>query len=373
MNIQQTPNIRPRQILPIGKTIGILGSGQLGKMLALAATTLGFKIHIYSAVPPPTPATEIAHYVTYAKYDDTIALTQFATSVDVVTYETENLPYTTLEFLASHIPVFPHINALKMAQDRLMEKQFMNKHGLPTVEFYNITNFETLTTSLDKLHGEAILKTRRLGYDGKGQWYINTDNAQQIFDILDNKPAILESIIPFEKEISVIATQGQTGEIEIFDIVENHHQQHILYTSTAPANITSHINDTAIEIVQKILKSLHYIGVLTVEMFVLEEKILINEIAPRVHNSGHWTQDACYTGQFEQHIRSITGWSLGCPKRHHNAIMTNLIGTEIEKWRRYMDDKHTKIYIYGKNKNREGRKMGHVTKLYPLNTKTLPQ
>ncbi len=354
------------QTLSSGSTIGILGSGQLGRMLALAASALDLKTHIYSP-DAASPASQVTDKATQGAYDDTKALKDFATQVDIVTCEFENVPHDTAAFLAQFVPVRPDARALDIAQDRLAEKNFIRAQNIAVTDFADITSLASLTETLEKFGGDGILKTRRFGYDGKGQWRITSAaQAQTAFDALQNRAAILESPVAFDREISIIAARGADGDIRAFDCAENIHQNHILKHSYAPAQISAATHQAAHDIAVTLLNALNYIGVLGVELFVCGQKLLVNEIAPRVHNSGHWTQDACRTCQFEQHIRAIAGWPLGDTTRNYDAVMTNLLGDEINQLDGLAQEKNARLHHYGKTTARAGRKMGHVNHLYPL-------
>lgn len=352
--------------LKSGATIGILGSGQLGRMLALAAIPLGLKVHIYS--PDETsPAGEVSFATTQGAYDDKQALEQFAKLVDVVTYEFENVPQDTAAFLAQFVPVRPGARALEVAQDRLIEKNFMRDNGVEVAGFADITSLESLMSAWESFGRDGILKTRRFGYDGKGQWRLTSKQiAEAAYAELNGQPAILEALVPFDHEVSVIAARAINGTVQAFDCVENVHENHILKHSYAPANISADLNQAAQQTAKNLLATLDYVGVLGVELFVCGEKLLVNEIAPRVHNSGHWTQDACFTSQFEQHIRAVAGWPLGTSARHHDAVMTNLLGADIDQISEIAKEDNAYLHDYGKMSVREGRKMGHVNRLYPI-------
>ena len=360
--------------LPFGSRIGILGSGQLGRLLSMAAANLGFDVHIYAPDANNSPAGKISPFITEAAYNDEDALRKFASEIDVLTYESENIPLETLEILERNLCIIrPSIKAIKIAQDRLLEKTFIRECNIPVADFVNIDTFKTLEQSLSTFDGSGILKTRKFGYDGKGQWLITPEsNLYNIFSDLDNRPAILERLVPFDKEVSIIAARCQQGNISIYDLSENQHRQHILHTSLVPAHdISDIIQEKAKEMAKKLLESLDYIGILSIELFVCGDNLLINEIAPRIHNSGHWTHDACYTGQFEQHIRAITGQELGDNRRHHDAVMTNLLGDSDKTMRKALESSYNnnscqKLYIYGKQGSRPNRKMAHITALYPL-------
>jgi len=354
-----------------GSTIGILGSGQLGRMLALAAAELGFRVHIY-APEKTSPASEVAHASTCGEYDDAAALAAFADTVDVVTYEFENVPGETARILSDHTIVRPGPHALAVSQDRLEEKNFLVKCGIAVAPFAQVDTLDDLTKALEKLGTPAILKTRRLGYDGKGQVKIDhPDEAAAALKAIANAPAILEGFVPFEKEASVIVARTQGGDVAAYDVGENDHRNHILHTTTIPAGIPLSLADEAKQIAIKLAHGLEYIGVMGVEFFVLPKstrgrRLSVNEFAPRVHNSGHWTSDACAISQFEQHIRAVCDWPLGDPGRHSNAVMTNLIGEDAHQWNEHAATPNRVLHLYGKRDARPGRKMGHVTDLSPL-------
>lgn len=359
-------------IIAPGGRIGILGGGQLGRMLATAAAELGLSCHIYCP-DEEAPAADVAAAATRAAYDDAEALARFADSVDVVTYEFENVPAETARILGEHAPVRPGALALATAQDRSVEKSFLASHGIPTAPFADVDDEASLAAAIARIGTPAILKTRRFGYDGKGQAKIaNPAEARAAFESIGRQPAILEGFVPFEREISVIVARGLDGKTAAYDPVENVHKHHILDRTFAPATLAPALADEARAIASKIVEELDYVGVMGVEMFLLPEgaspRILVNEVAPRVHNSGHWTQDACTVSQFEQHIRAICGWPLGDPSRHSDAVMTNLIGADANDWLKLAGEPGLAIHLYGKSEARAGRKMGHVTRLYPLGT-----
>jgi 5-(carboxyamino)imidazole ribonucleotide synthase len=347
-----------------GATIGVLGGGQLGRMLAMAAAQLGLRCHVY-APPGDNPAFDVAAAHTAAAYEDEAALERFAAAVDVVTFEFENVPVAVLDRLASHVRVAPGREALHVTQDRLTEKQFVAGLGIAVAPFAAVSgpNDEALA----RIGTPAVLKTRRMGYDGKGQALIATlDDAAGALEEMAGQPAILERHIAFEREVSVIAARAQDGAIGVYDITENRHVDQILRSSRVPANLAPALDAEAREIARRIATGLDYVGVLAVELFVEGTTLIVNEIAPRVHNSGHWTLDACATSQFEQHIRAIAGWPLGDPSRHSDAVMVNLLGQEVGAWRSLAAEPRTCIHIYGKTDVVQGRKMGHVTRLEPL-------
>ena len=357
----------PDTPLPPGSTIGILGGGQLGRMLAMSAARLGLKTHIYCD-EADAPAFDVAAARSVGSYADGDAIARFAGRVDVVTCEFENVPAAALEAAAKAVPVFPPAKAFAAAQDRRAEKDFVTGLGIPVAPYAPVDSLDDLLAALPRVGLPALLKTRRLGYDGKGQVPIRTEaDASAALASLGPVPALVEGIVPFEREVSVIVVRGQRGEMRFYDPVENTHQGGILATSRAPARIAPSLAVEARTIAGAIAEALSYVGVLCVEMFARGERpeLLVNEFAPRVHNSGHWTIDACITSQFENHIRAIAGWPLGETSRHSDAVMTNLIGTDVEKWRELAAEPDTAVHLYGKAEARPGRKMGHVTRLYP--------
>ena len=346
-------------------TIGILGGGQLGRMLALAAARLGFRCHVF-APSPDSPAFDVVHRVTCADYTDTEALDRFAADVDVVTYEFENVPAETAAFLAARVPVLPNPAILATTQDRLVEKNFVTNLGIATAVFAEVSSPAELKAAVERVGRPAVLKTRRFGYDGKGQVTIkNGTDPEAAWREAGAQPCILEAFIPFQREISVVAARGQNGAVECFDVTENEHRDHILKASRVPATLSQQDAMQARRIAEIVAQKFGYIGVLAVEMFVLREgELLVNEIAPRVHNSGHWTLDGASVSQFEQHIRAVAGWPLAKPVRHGRVEMTNLIGREVEDYRRYLDLPGVAVHLYGKTAIRPGRKMGHVTRVF---------
>jgi len=345
-------------------TIGILGGGQLGRMLALAAARLGFKCHVF-APSPDSPAFDVVHRVTCADYTDTEALDRFAADVDLVTYEFENVPAETAAFLAARVAVLPDPAILATTQDRLAEKNFIAGLGIATAAFAEISSPADLKAAVARIGRPAVLKTRRFGYDGKGQITIpNRSDPDAAWREVGAQPCILEAFIAFEREVSVVAARGHAGTVECFDVTENEHRNHILKTSRVPATLSQQDAAQARRIAEIIAQKFGYIGVLAVEMFVLREgELLINEIAPRVHNSGHWTLDGASVSQFEQHIRAVAGWPLAKPIRRGRVEMTNLIGREVEDYRRYLNLPGVAVHLYGKTAIRPGRKMGHVTRV----------
>ena len=364
-----------RQVkLKPGDTIGILGGGQLGRMLAMAAARLGLRCQVFSP-DPDSPAFDVVLNAACAEYADVEALELFANDVDVITYEFENVPAAAALILAARRPVLPNRKILETTQDRLAEKDFVKRLGIGTADYADVSSPATLRAAISRIGLPAVIKTRRFGYDGKGQAMIREgDNTDHIWEELGTKSAILEAFIPFEREISVIAARSASGEVECFDVTENEHRDHILKISRAPAAISDALAAQARDVAGKIATALDYVGVLAVEMFVLVDdtgpKILVNEIAPRVHNSGHWTLDGASISQFEQHIRAIAGWPLGKPVRHGPVTMTNLIGDEILEYEQWLTVPGATVHLYGKGPPRPGRKMGHVTLVEGKRAKT---
>jgi 5-(carboxyamino)imidazole ribonucleotide synthase len=354
-----------RVTLKPGDTIGILGGGQLGRMLAMAAARLGLRCQVFSP-DPDSPAFDVVLNATCAEYADVEALELFAGDVDVITYEFENIPAAAAMILGARRPVLPDRRILETTQDRLAEKDFVKRLGIGTADYADVSSAAALRQAIARIGLPAVIKTRRFGYDGKGQAIIREgDDVERIWAELGTKSAILEAFIPFEREISVIAARSADGHVECFDVTENEHRDHILKVSRAPAAIADEVAGEALAIAEKIATSLDYVGVLAVEMFVLKEasttRVLVNEIAPRVHNSGHWTLDGASISQFEQHIRAIAGWPLGKPVRHGPVTMTNLIGEEINDYAQWLTVPGATVHLYGKGAPRPGRKMGHVT------------
>ena len=348
-----------------GSTIGILGGGQLGRMLALAAGQLGLKCHIF-APEEDSPAFQVSAAHTVAGYHDFAALEKFAKSVDVITYEFENVPGDTAAFLEKLSALAPSSVALKTAQDRADEKTFIAGLGISVAPFAAVNGEAELEEAIARIGRPSVLKTRRFGYDGKGQTKIVEEtSAAAAWAEIGKAPAILEGFISFSKEISVIAARGWEGTIAVYDVPENHHENHILRTSTVPASISRATAEEARDMARTIIGALNYVGVMGIEMFVAGTKLIVNEIAPRVHNSGHWTQDACVVSQFEQHIRAICGWPLGGTARHSNVVMHNILGHESAKWAEFAGRFDVGVHLYGKAEARRGRKMGHINVLTP--------
>jgi 5-(carboxyamino)imidazole ribonucleotide synthase len=357
-------------ILSPGATIGILGGGQLGRMLAMAALKLGLRTHIL-APEPTAPAYDAAAARTVAPFDDEAALARFAEAVDIVTFEFENVPTATVEFLAGRVAVRPGVRALALTQDRLTEKTFLRDLGLKVAPFVKVEDAGALVRAVAELGRPAILKTRRFGYDGKGQSLIREgSNVAAVHRTLGPAPMILEGFVAFEREVSVVAARSLEGEIVAYDLCENEHERHILARTRAPARVSQETAAEAKRIAGQVLEALEYVGVLAVEMFVVRDRhghegLIVNEVAPRVHNSGHWTIEGAQTSQFEQHIRAIAGWPLGAATRRGRAEMHNLIGEDAEEWRDILAQPDLSLHLYGKLEIRPDRKMGHVTRVLP--------
>jgi 5-(carboxyamino)imidazole ribonucleotide synthase len=352
-------------VLEPGATIGILGSGQLGRMLALAAAQLGFKCHIF-APDRDSPAFDVVRESTRADYDDEQALARFAENVDVVTYEFENIPAETAAFLAPLVPVLPDPKILATTQDRIAEKDFIAGLGIGTAPYAAVATSAELSAAIGRIGRPAVLKTRRFGYDGKGQAAITNDTtAEAAWQDVGAQPSILEAFVPFVREVSVVAARAADGTVECFDLTENEHRDHILKVSRVPAAVSDATAQEARRIAETIAHHFDYVGALAVEMFVLGDgTLLVNEVAPRVHNSGHWTLDGACVSQFEQHIRAVAGWPLAKPIRKGRVEMTNLIGHEVDDYRKWLTVPGAAVHLYGKIAVRPGRKMGHVTRLF---------
>ena len=349
-----------------GATIGILGGGQLGRMLSVAAARLGFKTHIYEPGAHP-PAGHVADKVTTAPYEDEAALTAFAETVDVITYEFENIPTSALDLLERYLPIRPNRRTLSVSQDRLTEKRFLSDLGLNTAPFAAVNTLTELEEAVSKIGTPAILKTRRFGYDGKGQSRLTSqDDIKQAFDDMAGAPALLEGFVDFSHEISVIAARGLSGEVACYDPGENVHVGGILRTTTVPATMTASQRMDAVLLAARILQELEYVGVMGVELFVTTSGLIVNEIAPRVHNSGHWTQNGCAVDQFEQHIRAVAGWPLGDGSRIADVVMENLIGDDVDQIPQMAQEPTNALHLYGKTDVKAGRKMGHVNRIKPL-------
>lgn len=361
--MNKSPNI---QLKP-GDTIGILGGGQLGRMLSMAAARLGLKtIVLEPGVDCPAAQTCNRHIV--ADYDEPTALAELANCCELVTYEFENIPQGAVQFIEENLPLFPDSKALEKSQDRLVEKNFLRDNGINTAQFHEVNTLEDLLEHAGRGTFNGILKTRRFGYDGKGQVRIteetSTDQLKDAWENVQKAPSILEEFVNFNSEISVIAARGHNGEVQCFDPAENVHKDGILHSSTLPASVSSKTVEEAQHLSSKILTALNYVGVIGVEFFVGKGgQLIANEIAPRVHNSGHWTEAACAINQFEQHIRAISGMKLGDTARHSDCEMINLIGDDILQTDMLLNEKNLHLHLYGKADVKKGRKMGHFTRL----------
>ncbi|MBB6306616.1 5-(carboxyamino)imidazole ribonucleotide synthase [Xanthobacter tagetidis] len=354
-------------MLAPGDTIGILGGGQLGRMIALAAARLGLKSFILCP-DKDSPAFQVSAGHICAAYDDFAALEAFARQVDVVTYEFENVPLATAEFLAARRPLAPGAKALATTQDRLAEKSFVRALGIETAPFAPVDDLASLEAAVAAIGLPAVLKTRRFGYDGKGQVIVRPgEDLTAAWHALGRQPAILEGFVRFEAEVSIVAARRADDAFAAYDVTRNVHREHILHTSTVPAGVSPETERAARSIACAISGALEYVGVFAVELFLVgrgaAERVLVNEIAPRVHNSGHWTQDGAATCQFEQHVRAIAGWPLGDPARLGPAQMTNLIGEDVHAWHKILAEPGARLHLYGKDEARAGRKMGHVNRL----------
>ncbi|KFG67824.1 5-(carboxyamino)imidazole ribonucleotide synthase [Microvirga sp. BSC39] len=357
------PMIRP------GCTLGILGGGQLGRMIAMAAAQLGLRTHVY-APDDNSPAFEVAAECTIAAYEDEASLVRFAKAVDVVTYEFENVPSETAAILSTHTLLAPNAQALAVSQDRFLEKSFIAGLGIDVAPFATFSDEAELAEALERIGRPAVLKTRRFGYDGKGQVMIRpeTDPVAAWAEI-GRASSIVEGFVPFEREVSVVAARAASGAFAAYDLCANEHSHHILDTTRVPAGVSRETEEQAVRIARSIADALDYVGVLAVEMFLVTEgggeRLVVNEIAPRVHNSGHWTLGGAVTSQFEQHVRAVCGWPLGATARLGRVEMKNLIGHDADAWEEILGEPGAHLHLYGKAEARAGRKMGHVTRVFP--------
>jgi len=356
----------PAAMLAPGAIIGILGGGQLGRMTALAAARLGYRCHVF-ATEAGSPAEQVCGMATVAEFSDRAALERFASAVDIVTFEFENIPAETVRLVSSARPVLPRPEILEIAQDRLREKDFLRSIDVDTVAYREVADVAALRRAMRDFGYPAVLKSVRMGYDGKGQVTLTPEiRAEEAWHRMGGEIGILESFVDFACEISVIVARGRNGAWATYPPVENQHVAHILDTTIAPARIAAETAMRAEVIARHVAEKLDLVGVLAVEMFVTQSgDVLVNEIAPRPHNSGHWTIDACITSQFEQLVRALCGLPLGSVEHHSDAVMKNLIGSEVERWRDALNDSLAKLHLYGKAETQSGRKMGHVTRLIP--------
>ncbi|MCG3205599.1 MAG: N5-carboxyaminoimidazole ribonucleotide synthase [Elusimicrobia bacterium] len=359
----QSPSSRP--LLP-GSTIGVLGSGQLGRMFAIAARQMGYRVHTFSP-DTDTPAGQVSDKEWKASYDNHKLLTQFSKSVDVVTFEFENIPVSSVQVVAQHTRVHPKAQVLYISQNRWREKNYLASHGFPVAPFQKVGSLGELTNAIKKIGFPCVLKTAGFGYDGKGQRKVGTwAEAETAFKSFNGAEAILEGFVSFEKELSIIAVRGSDGAVDDFGVMENIHRQHILDMTLSPARVSPSVEKRACRMAQKILKSLDVVGVMCVEMFLEKSgKLIVNELAPRPHNSGHLTINAFQTSQFEQQLRAVCGLPLGSTERLAPAVMVNLLGNEWLKrephWERALRVPGVHLHLYGKDQARAGRKMGHIT------------
>ncbi len=348
--------------IPPASTIGIIGGGQLGRMLSLAASKMGYKTHIYSP-DIDAPAKQVTALATTADYNDLESLKRFASQVDVITFEFENIPSESIRVLSAEKPTYPDYKILRTCQHRVLEKQFVNDCGIETAPFAQVRSLDELNNAVKVTGLPAILKTCEFGYDGKGQAKIITDSdIQAAWNLLSTNDAILEGMINFEREVSVIVARNIGGEIAVYPVVENIHVNHILDTTIAPAKVKPEVERVAREIALKIAEKFNLVGLLAIEMFVCSDgRVLVNEMAPRPHNSGHWSIEGCITSQFEQHIRAVCNLPLGSTDVLRSCTMKNLLGEDIEQWAAHLSNPNAKLHLYGKSEAKSGRKMGHVT------------
>ena len=355
----------PKAPIAPGSTIGIIGGGQLGRMTATAAAELGYRVHVFTP-DKDGPTEQVCDQATIAAYDDQDAIEAFGQAVDVVTFEFENVPAQTVRHLEALAPVRPSWECLAVAQDRIEEKSFCNELGIETAPWKAVNSADELAQAMEEIGFPSILKTTRLGYDGKGQVRIKdgTDPAQA-WEELGGAPGILEGFVDFELEVSVITARNANGQMKSFDVVENRHADGILDVTIAPADISDELADKAREVGQKLVAAMDLVGLLAVELFVTKDgHILVNEMAPRPHNSGHWSQDGCTTSQFEQFVRAVTNLPLGSTERHSDTVMKNLLGEDANRWEQHLSDGDNKLHLYGKAEAKAGRKMGHINRLY---------
>jgi len=343
-------------------TLGILGGGQLGRMSAMAAARLGIPVIIYSP-EEGSPAAQVASECIVGAYEDQARLSDFASKVDVISYEFENIPVETISYLKTLKPVYPDENLLEIAQDRIKEKTFLNEHGIETAKWKEIHSTDDIRTFLKGISSkQCIIKTARFGYDGKGQAKVDESNIEETLRIFEGHSLIAEEIVDFDCEVSIIISRDSKGKIVTYGPVRNEHKNHILSRSYVPANIPAELSQRAVQKTTDLACAFNLIGVLALEMFVTKDgRILANEIAPRTHNSGHWTIDACNISEFEQHVRSVCDIGVGAMTRHSDAEMINLIGQDVLSVDKYLDQENACVHLYGKQEIRDGRKLGHVT------------
>lgn len=353
------------------KILGIIGGGQLGRMSALAAARLGIQTHIYTP-EENSPASHVAARTFVANYDDAKALREFAKSVDVISYEFENIPAAALKILSKNIEIFPGIDILEISQHRPTEKKFLNDCKIPTARWASVHKPDQINKLLKEWDvSYCIIKTTRFGYDGKGQVKFKAGNdAVAVWEKLNFRENIIEEVIDFKSEISIIIARDRLGKSFIYDPVLNEHKNHILSKTYAPAPIPDEIAKKAKQYIKKIADRLDLVGILALELFLTKDgRLLANEMAPRPHNSGHWTMDACAVSQFENHVRTVCGLPVGPAKRHSDAVMLNLIGDDINIVKDYLAKPDACVHLYGKHDARPGRKMGHINLLKPRSGK----
>lgn len=348
-----------------GDAIGILGGGQLGRMLAMAAADMGLDVHIFTP-EEDSPASRVAKRTWVADWSDEAALKEFAASIVGATLEFENVPVSAADLIESQgKPMRPNGRALSRTQDRLAEKMFLREIGIEPAPFARVDGPGDIAAALKQLGGNAVLKSRFSGYDGKGQVRLKGEVPPNAWAEVGAGPSIMEAWIAHDREISVVAARSAGGEFVAFDPPENDHSGGILRRSTFPSSAPKAVLEEAVKLAKTLADALDYVGVLALELFLTKDgRLLANEFAPRVHNSGHWTQDACRTGQFEQHIRAVAGWPLGDPSRHSDGEMINLLGEDALGWEQYLAE-GAKLHLYGKRHAANGRKMGHATRLRP--------
>jgi len=356
----------PYAPIPPGSVIGIVGGGQLGRMTAVAAAKLGYRVHVFTP-EADSPTEQVCERAVVAPYDDEAAIKDFGARVDVITFEFENVPADTVRKLADYAPVRPCWECLSICQDRTQEKTFAGKLGIETAPWVEVRSAADLAKAIEDIGTPSILKTSTLGYDGKGQVRIGKDtDPATAWGLLGGDVGVLEGFVDFTMEVSVITARRPSGEMASFDVVENRHKDGILDVTIAPADISDDLATQACSIGQKLAEAMNMVGLLAVELFVTADgHLLMNEMAPRPHNSGHWTQDGCTTNQFEQFVRAVAGLPLGSTQRHSDTVMKNLIGADADAWAAYFADPHNKLHLYGKRHARPGRKMGHVNRLHP--------
>ncbi len=348
-------------VVPPGSTIGIVGGGQLGRMLARAASRMGYKTHIFTS-EKDAPASHVATRTSVGAYEDPQALRSFGQSVDVVTFEFENIPADALAMLALHVSVRPGPEVLFTTRHRLREKEFVRAQGIATAPFHSVTCLDDLRTAIARIGAPGILKTTELGYDGKGQALIQAEgDAVNAWARLGNAECIFEGFVHYEAEASILVARSTSGEMRCYPLVQNIHRDHILHRTIAPAPFIGSYQKQASQIAKNLAQSLDAIGLLAVEFFVTRDGLVVNELAPRPHNSGHWSIEGAPTSQFEQHIRAICGWALGDTTARGRVEMINLLGDDWTLWESYARQPEAHVHLYGKTESRPGRKMGHVT------------